>query len=304
MRVILLLACVLCVCTAASAQESAQFLKIGVGARAVGMGGAYTAMGDDASVIAWNPAGLSHLTKRELAASHAQLTAGTRYDFLGYAQPTGFGTFAAGAIHLTHGTIGGRDAAGRPTGGFGASDSSLSLGFASKLRGGPRWGGSVKYISSAIAERSARTYALDLGTQHELAGLGPGVPRLGLAVQNLGPGMRFLDESAPLPLSVAAGVAYRLPAGWVIAADYKNRPYTRTSEVSVGTEYALFPSFAVRGGYAASRTSNSGATAAAGALNGMAAGFGLRSAAYTLDYSMTPFGELGNAQRFSLGARF
>ena len=37
---------------------AAQFLKIGVGARAIGMGGAFVAVADDATAIYWNPAGI------------------------------------------------------------------------------------------------------------------------------------------------------------------------------------------------------------------------------------------------------
>ena len=35
-----------------------QFLKLGVGARPVAMGSAYTAVADDANALFWNPAGL------------------------------------------------------------------------------------------------------------------------------------------------------------------------------------------------------------------------------------------------------
>ena len=288
----------------ASAQESAAFLKLGVGARAIGMGGAYTAVADDVSAIAWNPAGLSSLAKRELGVTHAELAAGARYDFLAYGQPTKYGVLAAGAIYLTQSAIGGRDASGRPTGSYGASDTALNVGYASKLASGLRLGGGLKYIRSSIAEQSAQSYALDLGGQYELGRAGPGTPRLGLAILNLGPGLRFVDENSPLPLTVAAGVGYRLPVGLVLALDYKNHPHSRTSQVSIGTEYALFSSFALRAGYGTTKPAGS-AVGPAAALSGMAAGFGLKFlGGYTLAYAMPPFGELGNVQRFSLGARF
>ena len=37
----------------------AQFLKIGIGARATGMGGAYAAVGDDPTSVFWNAAGIA-----------------------------------------------------------------------------------------------------------------------------------------------------------------------------------------------------------------------------------------------------
>ncbi len=41
-----------------------------------------------------------------------------------------------------------------------------------------------------------------------------------------------------------------------------------------------------------------------GGLSGLGGGFGLKMGKYRADYTFTPFGALGNAQRISLGARF
>lgn len=41
-------------------------LGMGVGARAVSMGGAFTAVADDASAVFWNPAGLAQLTDNQI----------------------------------------------------------------------------------------------------------------------------------------------------------------------------------------------------------------------------------------------
>lgn len=287
---------------AAAAQESAAFLKIGVGARAVGMGGAFTAVADDVNALAWNPAGLAFVDARQVGLTHTQHVAGTRFNFLGLVQPTRFGTFALGGRHLSQGRIDGRDAEGRPTGSFSAADGAVELAYGLKLFNGAYLGWGVKYLSSRIAEASAQTYAVDLGSMYELAPLGPGLPRLGLAVLNIGPGMRFLDERTPLPLTLAAGLGYRLPAGLILALDFRHRPYGNTSEVSVGTEYAVLPTFAFRAGYGAGRGLSGGSGLAA--LRGLAGGFGLRIYGYHLDYSITPFGELGNTQRFSVQAKF
>ncbi|MBI5239455.1 MAG: PorV/PorQ family protein [Elusimicrobia bacterium] len=292
---------------AAFAGESAAFLKIGLGARAIGMGGAYTAIADDVNALGWNPAGLSVLGKRELGAMHAELAQQTRYDFIGYAQPVKHGTLAVGAVHLGHGGIEGRDANGARTGSYGASDQAVNLGFASRLDAGLRLGANVKYIRSSIANASAQSFALDLGGQYALSGVGgPGLPLVGLAIQNLGPGLKFQDQASQLPLTFAAGLGYRLPAGLTLAVDFKQRPHSRDSEFSFGTEYAMLANFALRAGYATQKAAN-GTRAAGGsfsALSGFATGLGFKLRSYSLDYSFTPAGELGNVQRFSLGAKF
>ena len=48
------------------------FLKIGIGARAVGMGEAFVAVANDPSAIYWNSAGVASLIRSELAVSHTE----------------------------------------------------------------------------------------------------------------------------------------------------------------------------------------------------------------------------------------
>ncbi|MDZ7264576.1 MAG: hypothetical protein ONB16_08325 [candidate division KSB1 bacterium] len=52
---------------------AAEFLRIGVGARALGLGGAYVAMADDGTASYWNPAGLADLSHHQVLFSHIQL---------------------------------------------------------------------------------------------------------------------------------------------------------------------------------------------------------------------------------------
>lgn len=301
----IILAVLLCALPAtAFASETASFLKLGVGARAVGMAGAYTAIADDVNALAWNPAGLSALEKRELGAMHAEMAEQTRYGFAGFAQPSKYGTFAVGGVYLDHGSLDGRDANGRPTSYYGASDQAVSLGWGSRLETGLRLGGVVKYIRSAIGGTSAQGFALDLGGQYALSSVGPGVPLLGLAVQNLGPGLKFEDHTSQLPLTVAVGAGYRLPKGLTLAMDFKQRPHAKESEFSAGAEYALLTNFALRAGYTTTQAESGSSMGDFSALNGFATGLGFKVRGCSLDYSFTPMGELGNVQRFSLGARF
>ena len=44
---------------AATGEAGFAFLKLGVGARAMGMGSAYVAVADDPTALHWNPAGLA-----------------------------------------------------------------------------------------------------------------------------------------------------------------------------------------------------------------------------------------------------
>src|SRR5205823_12513782 len=62
--------------------SSATFLRIGIGARAEGMGETFVAVANDPSAIYWNPAGLASLQRRELAISHVQWPADVHYEHL------------------------------------------------------------------------------------------------------------------------------------------------------------------------------------------------------------------------------
>lgn len=67
-----------------------EFLKIHVGARAIGMGGAFTAVADDATAIYWNPAGMVYLPYREVIPQHQERFGSlANHDFVGGVLPLG-----------------------------------------------------------------------------------------------------------------------------------------------------------------------------------------------------------------------
>src|SRR5580765_1256056 len=57
---------------AGATKYAGEFLKIPVGARAVAMGGAFTAIADDATSPFWNPAGMVYLPYKEVFLQHAE----------------------------------------------------------------------------------------------------------------------------------------------------------------------------------------------------------------------------------------
>ena len=65
-----------------------EFMSIGVGARALGMGGAYVANRGDVTYGYWNPAGLATLHYPEVAAMHSRNFGGLiNYDYAAFAMP-------------------------------------------------------------------------------------------------------------------------------------------------------------------------------------------------------------------------
>lgn len=70
------------------AKYGADFLAGGVGARALGMGGAYISVANDVYAGFWNPAGLPGVTAQEVSYMHAERFSGiVSFDYAGFAIP-------------------------------------------------------------------------------------------------------------------------------------------------------------------------------------------------------------------------
>jgi len=284
-------------------EEGAAFLKLGTGARAAAMGGAYTALGDDASSIGWNPAGLARLEKREFNAAHAELHERTRLDFATYAHPTEKGTFAAALLYLSHGSFTGRDGAGRPTGSVTASDAAITGAYARKTEFADV-GVGLKFITSHIAEAEARTAAFDFGFKRQVYELNGGKVLAAVAVRNLkaGPGLSYNGgQSSELPLQFAAGTAWVSEKGSA-SFDLLNGPYGSGTDAAFGGEYRALKGCALRAGYATASTIGGGD--GFDAARGLSFGVGVGKEGLSVDYAITPSGALGSAHRFGLGYKF
>ena len=73
-----------------TAKYAGEFLNLGVGGRALGMGGAYIALARDVSATYWNPAGLANIDYPQIMLMHSEQFAGVvKYDFGSFAVPFG-----------------------------------------------------------------------------------------------------------------------------------------------------------------------------------------------------------------------
>jgi hypothetical protein len=72
----------------ADTKYGGSFLELGIGARAIALGGAYTAVADNGSAFYWNPAGVSMLVRQELFGMYASLYKSlSTHHHIGYTRP-------------------------------------------------------------------------------------------------------------------------------------------------------------------------------------------------------------------------
>jgi len=167
-----------------SAQVSApkysnEFLNIGVGGRASGMGNVQAAIVHDATAGFWNPAGLTQLSHRNnVVLMHSELFAGiVKNDFASYAMPLDSNSaFAVSLIRTGVDDIADTRNLINEYGYinydniqlFSVADYALLLSYArrSKLINGLRLGGNVKIIYRNVGDfANAYGFGLDLGAQ-------------------------------------------------------------------------------------------------------------------------------------------
>lgn len=275
---------------------SVQVLKLGAGARAAGMGNAFTAVADDVSAVYWNPAGLAVTEQESAALMHAILPEGISYDWLGYVKPAGPGTFGAGLQRLSYGSIAETDETGFETGSFspGETVGTVSYGLAS---GNVGFGASLKYISGKI-KQSAATAAADLGLMYGISE--DDSLSLGFVLQNLGGKMKYASEGDSLPLTFKVGAAYILTGSCLLAADAE-MPSDNSLNFALGTEYDV----EMREGLVVSLRAGYNTRARdLGGLAGVSAGAGARNQSGSVDYAFSPFGDLGSVHKISLSINF
>ena len=272
------------------------------------MGEAFTAVADDASALYYNPAGLAPGAGPQRKAAlfshawHIQDMGVSQAALL--SRPWGFGLtfFSAGDME-------GMDLNQNPTGTFTASDVAFSAGRGFAL--GPlRAGVALKYISQKIKDSSAHAAAADLGLlyQPEDSAL-----KFGASLANLGTKIKFKTDSFPLPLTLRAGasMAFRgFPLLLAVQADFPN---DSGAALRLGGEYSVTGALKLRLGYKTSSSSDrdailgtelGGSDSGVSSLFGFFAGVGLSMGDFSLDYALSPYGELGNAHRVSMGMKF
>ena len=278
---------------------TADFLNLAAGARAAAMGGAYSAVSDEASAVYWNPAGLVQIPKLSAVFMRAQYFEDISYQYAAYAHRLSFDSVLAGSVLMTDiGSIPQTDISGNTLGSFTPRDQVFTVSYSKAILEfsdkdiDVSIGVSLKYIKSGIVD-SAKSYAGDVGVMTYNFG---DIPyRLAVTATNMGGGLTYDKESNPLPLTFKLGAAVNPFRNLLVATDVV-LPKQNKPNVLLGVELATAPNeltrLCVRGGLNAQQMSDG--------LGGLSLGIGATLHFFSLDYAFVPMGELGATHRISL----
>lgn len=308
---------------------AAQFLKIGAGVRAIGMGGAFVAVANDVTALYWNPAGIATIPgSGEATFNHAEWLAETAYDFAGVSfNAGGFGTIGLSVTSFRVPeddvrTLRFPEGTGER---FDASSFALGISYARMLTDRFAIGFTGKFVQDQVWNESAQGVAVDFGTHYitPFNGL-----RIGAVIANFGTKMQLegrdlyfdydpLSETGTvdqvpalyrlgryeLPLTLRLGLAYDLIKQenlTVLVTTDAVHPNDNTEYINSGMEVNLRNQIYLRGGYKALFLQDSEQSFTFGAgLRYDAVGTNLK-----LDFGYADYGRLDNVQFVSFTVRF
>jgi hypothetical protein len=167
------------------AKYAGEFISLGVGGRALGMGGAFVALANDVTAGYWNPAGLSHMIYPQITFMHdEQFGSLVNYDYGAVAMPLGFNSsigvsiIRLGVDDIANTQNAGVDGNGNPASDpylpgfridpsrvtyFNAADWAFYLTYSKKHSEVFSYGANVKIIRRELGDNSATGIGFDIG---------------------------------------------------------------------------------------------------------------------------------------------
>ena len=283
---------------------------VGVGARPLGMGKAFTAVSGSPSSMFINPAGISDINRLSITSMSGNLMSEVPYAMAGVCLPFAGGTVGIGYVGLNIGGINEMTLVGitpEATGNQGSfNDSSLNISYAAKLQNIPYlnkisnnylkdadFGFTIKNISqkfSNIASADAGSgsgFALDLGTV-----IKPDQDtKIGIALKNI---LSTNILSDAIPASANLGISkYFTKYNLLTDLDLE---FSRAAVFHLGVEWDQLKYLVLRAGI--DQKPSAGST-----VSNLTAGLGLNFKNFTFDYAYHTYAGLAEftSHYFSIG---
>ena len=251
---------------------SAEFLLLGAGARGTALGGAFTAIANDASALYYNPAGIALMVRPGFLIGTYDYVGDTRYSWGGIAFPFDGGSKTFGAQVGTFGfkdqpvyTVAEPDGSGAT---YSVSETFVGLTYAQNFSDRFSAGITGKFVSDNLGDASGKAFAVDFGTNFHAAlnghpvkfsfvlsnlgtnmgysgnGLNSGATRTPLPGEETVPSIpqpsRLRTKAFPLPTTFRVGLAYDILSGssnrLTVLSDF-NQPNNSKAGFSGGMEW-------------------------------------------------------------------
>ena len=279
-----------------------QFLKIGVSARATGMGSAFTGVADDATAVFWNPGGLVNVLGNEVSVNHVDWAADTKLSsaILAFNPRSIPGTFAFSVrsywmdpqlVRTAYNPEGTGET-------FDSGMTTFGMSYARFFTDKFSAGFTLNYLHMGLAEAAVNTAAFDFGIMYRI---GIKDLKLGMTIQNLGGNFKYDERESKLPVAFKVGASFN---AWknerqqlAVAAEFQH-PSDNLERSNVGIEYSLNRQFFLRTGYHINYDTDGAAFGVGAALP---TGGESRIQA---DYSGVDMGPLGLLHRMSVTVSF
>ncbi len=316
---------------------AAQFLGISVGPRAIAMGGAFVAEGNDIGSLYWNPGAFVQADRTEFAFSNTEWLAGTKFRWFGFMlNLDNTNAFGISLTQLDYGeeevtTVQVPDGTGQL---WAANDLAVAVSYSCRLTDRFSIGGSAKFINQTIWNESASGFTLDVGL---LFVTDFNNMRLGMSMSNFGGDLqldgrdlltrididpnnsgsnktlvgKLKTDPWPTPLLFRVGIAMDIlnsESGRVSIAVDALRPNDFKETVNLGGEMSwqdlLFVRAGFKGLFANEKVFDKNTQ-----QEGMAFGAGLKYRAegvgiLKIDYANNQFGVFGNLNTISVAFGF
>lgn len=270
--------------------QAGEYLKYGAGARALAMGGAFTAVADDVSADYWNPAALAFLDEYQFQTMYAPFHLDSDLYYLAFGAPLGpsWGTLAVSDTLLRSTGFQGRDNLNYVSGGDGTvSDNALSVSYGRSFKEVWAAGARLRFLQQKVLNDSGNAMSLDLSAYTKPV---HGVSA-GLALNNLNrPEINLDSEPDVYRPFYRTGLAYRASRDQFIVAVDANKAESQSAYYTLGAEYNPTPILSLRAGWDQNQQ--------------VTAGFGVALRYGRFDYAFANQDDLGATNRVSLTLRW
>lgn len=269
------------------------FLKLGVGARSIAMGEAFSSVTDDATAFIYNPARLNSGMKSNVSLMHNESVQDMKTDFIA-AKFTLSKKFSLGLGLFTTSITGIeiRNIPGAPVDKFDSRNLSAGISIGYKINRNLSVGVTGKYLFEKIYVDEASGLAFDFGTNYS-----KGNYSLAVVVSNLGSVDELKNQSSKLPTSVRIGGSYRISRdkfNFILGLDGFKVFDGGSFHINAGGEAGYKDFVFLRLGYQTEYENK-----------GLTTGIGFKYKSISIDYAFVPYkSEFGSSNTFSLGLNF